>query len=96
MSELHSKDVNKKIYIIKDDPTIAKGNCKSMNKEMDGKITSEVKGTGEETAATAKELKATKTVIFILLILLLLNTKRKAYEESQTKVLYSRTSITLV
>ena len=36
---------------------------------MDGKITSEVKGTGEETAATAKELKATKTVIFILLML---------------------------
>lgn len=39
--------------------TIAKGNCNNMNREMAGKITSDVKGREEVTAAVAKELNAT-------------------------------------
>jgi len=39
--------------------TIAKGNCNSMKREIAGKITSEVKGRGETTAAVAKEANAT-------------------------------------
>ena len=41
--------------------TIAKGNCKSMKRDIAGKITSEVKGLEDVAAATAKELKATNT-----------------------------------
>ena len=41
--------------------TMARGNCKSKNKEIAGNILSEVKGCDDVAAATAKELKATST-----------------------------------
>lgn len=39
--------------------TIARGNCKSINNAMAGKMTSDVRGLEEVSAAVAKELKAT-------------------------------------
>ena len=39
---------------------MASGNCKSMNKEIAGKIMSEVRGFEDVNAAVAKELKATR------------------------------------
>ena len=44
---------------------MARGNCRSMKREIAGKMTSDVKGVVEVTAATAKELKATKTIILL-------------------------------
>ena len=41
---------------------MAKGNCKSMNKEIAGKITSDVRGLLEIAAEVAKELNATSTI----------------------------------
>jgi len=43
--------------------TIAKGNCSNMKREIAGKITSEVKGRLETTAAVAKEANATSNGI---------------------------------
>ena len=43
------------------EPTIARGNCSNMKREIDGKILSEVSGASEVKAAVAKELKATST-----------------------------------
>jgi len=43
--------------------TIAKGNCSNMKREIAGKITSEVKGRVETTAAVAKEANATSNGI---------------------------------
>jgi hypothetical protein len=42
---------------------IAKGNCNNMNREMQGKILSEVNGASEVKAAVANELNATITSI---------------------------------
>ena len=39
--------------------TISKGNCKSINNDIAGKIKSEVRGLDDMVAAVAKELKAT-------------------------------------
>lgn len=39
---------------------MASGNCRSMNKEIAGKIMSEVRGFEDVSAAVAKELKATR------------------------------------
>ena len=39
--------------------TISKGNCKSINNDIAGKIKSEVRGLEDMVAAVAKELKAT-------------------------------------
>lgn len=44
---------------------MAKGNCNSMNKLIEGKMMSAVSGVGEITAAVAKELNATSTVIYV-------------------------------
>ena len=43
-------------------PTIARGNCSNMKREIDGKILSDVSGASEVKAAVAKELKATSTM----------------------------------
>ena len=42
-------------------PTIANGNCKSMKRDIAGKILSDVKGDEDVKAAVANELNATKT-----------------------------------
>jgi hypothetical protein len=42
-------------------PTIARGNCNSMNSDIAGKIMSLVSGPGNILAAVAKELNATST-----------------------------------
>lgn len=42
--------------------TMASGNCKSMKREIEGKISSGVRGESEVRAATAKELNATSTI----------------------------------
>ena len=39
--------------------TISRGNCKSINSDIEGKIKSEVRGLEETTATVAKELNAT-------------------------------------
>ena len=39
--------------------TISRGNCKSINKDIEGKIKSEVRGLEDTMAAVAKELNAT-------------------------------------
>jgi hypothetical protein len=41
---------------------MASGNCSNMKREMEGKMTSAVNGFEEVVAATAKELKATRTM----------------------------------
>ena len=41
--------------------TMARGNCRSMNSEIAGKILSDVRDMSEVRAAVAKELKATRT-----------------------------------
>lgn len=40
---------------------MANGNCRSMKSDIEGKMTSEVNGLDDTTAATANELKATST-----------------------------------
>jgi len=42
---------------------MARGNCRSMNSEMAGKMMSEVRGVEETNAAVAKELNATRSGI---------------------------------
>ena len=45
--------------IVKENRTVFKGNCKSINKDIEGKIKSEVRGLEDTMAAVAKELNAT-------------------------------------
>ena len=45
--------------------TIAKGNWRSIKRDMAGKMTSEVRGIEDVNAAAAKELNATSTVAIV-------------------------------
>ena len=50
---------NEYIMLVNEYRTVSRGNCKSINNDIAGKIKSEVRGLEDTAAAVAKELNAT-------------------------------------
>ena len=59
VTRLTCRNLGEKKYTIGKYRTISRGNCKSMNSDIEGKIKSEVRGLDDTTATVAKELNAT-------------------------------------